>query len=275
MFIKNMPFEVKADTGKREFEGYASTWKKDLVGDQIVPGAFKKTVSEQLPKKKIKILWQHGEPLGLPVEMYEDSKGLYVRGWIAPTALGNDALELMKAGIVDEMSIGYDVLQDELTPDGSTRLLKELKLYEVSPVTFGANPDTSINSVKSLSLLNELQPARLAMLLKEGRAISARNMQRLQQARAHLDEIIKLIEGDGDNEKALRQIQSTLRGQKGSTQDEFVSDCMSRLHERYPDQDQRLAICFSEWENKAKPGAEIKELENILQSFTNLTKRGN
>ena len=278
MFIKNMPFEVKADTGKREFEGYASTWKKDLVGDQIMPGAFKKTVSEQLPKNKIKILWQHGEPLGKPLEMYEDSKGLYVRGWIAKTSLGNDALELMKEGIVDEMSIGYDVLQDELTPDGSTRLLKELKLYEVSPVTFGANPDTSINSVKSLSLLNELQPARLAMLLKEGRAISASNMQRLQQARAHLDEIIQLIEGNNENEKALRQIQSTQQSQKGSTQEDFVAECMHRLHERYPDQQQRLAICFSEWadksKNKAQPGSEIKELENIFDNFINLAKRG-
>ena len=215
MFIKNMPFEVKADTGKREFEGYASTWKKDLVGDQIMPGAFKKTVIRTTAEKEDQnFMAARRTTRASQWKCTKTAKGYMYAAGSRQQALGNDALELMKAGIVDEMSIGYDVLQDELTPDGSTRLLKELKLYEVSPVTFGANPDTSINSVKSLSLLNELQPARLAMLLKEGRAISASNMQRLQQARAHLDEIIKLIEGDSENEKALRQIQSTLQARK-------------------------------------------------------------
>jgi hypothetical protein len=37
---------------------------------------------------------------------------------------------------------------------------------------------------------------------------------------------------------------------KKDEQDDFVNACMSRLHERYPDQEQRLAICFSEYENQ-------------------------
>jgi HK97 family phage prohead protease len=79
MFTKSMPFEYKANTAKREFEGYASTYKRDLVGDQVVKGAYKKTLDERLPNGKIKILYQHSDPVGLPLEMYEDSKGLYVR----------------------------------------------------------------------------------------------------------------------------------------------------------------------------------------------------
>lgn len=238
MFTKHFRMEYKANTAKREFEAYASTYKKDLVGDQVIAGAFKKTLAERLPKKKIKILYQHSEPLGIPLDMYEDSKGLFVRGKIANTTLGNDVLELMSEGILDEMSIGYDVISDELSEDGSTRLLKELKLYEVSIVTFGANPDTSINSVKSLSLLNELHPARLAMLLKEGRSISARNMRLLQQARDHINDILKLIENDTEGEKAMRQILSTQTSQKEFTQ------------------------------------LDIKQLENAFHSFKNLTKRG-
>ena len=280
--MKNFPFEMKANKEKFEFEGYASTYKKDLVGDRVLKGAFKKTLAERLPLGKIKILWQHIEPLGMPIEMHEDSKGLYVRGKIAKTQLGSDAMELMNMKAVDEMSIGYDVLEDELSEDGSERLLKALKLYEVSVVTFGANPDTSINSVKSLSLLNELQPARLAMLLKEGRAISARNLQRLQQARAHLDEILALIESDPDPAKSLRQFSSTQERRMNPTQtkdaeDDFISACMSRLHERYPDQDQRLAICFSEWEDKKKAAPillDLKTLEAAFDNFKNLTKRG-
>jgi uncharacterized protein len=227
MYLKNIPFEVKTDTSKRTFEGYASTYKKDLVGDQVVQGAFKKTIQERHTKQvanngnsKIKILWQHVEPLGKTVDIQEDSKGLYVKGQIAKTSLGNDALELMSSGIVDEMSIGYDVVQDELSDDGSTRFLKELKLYEVSAVTFGANPDTSINSVKSLSILNELQPARLAMLLKEGRTISKANMDKLMQARAHLDEIISLMEKAEEDPKGYVPAQTLLnKSQRGATQE--------------------------------------------------------
>jgi uncharacterized protein len=204
MFTKSIPFEIKANIDKYEFEGYASTYKKDLVGDQVVQGAFKKTIAERLQNGKIKVLWQHSEPFGMPMEMHEDSKGLYVKAKVTPTSTAKDRLMYMESGVVDEMSIGYDVLQDEISEDGGTRLLKELKLYEVSPVTFGANPYTSINSVKSLSILNELQPHRLATLFKEGRAISARNLERLQQARASLDEILALIESTEDGEKSRR-----------------------------------------------------------------------
>jgi uncharacterized protein len=201
MEFKNLPFEMKANAEKREFEGYASTWEKDLVGDQIIKGAFKNTLEDRLSRNKIKILWQHYEPLGLPVEMYEDAKGLYVRGKIAKTQLGNDALELMGSGIVDEMSIGYDVVKDDISEDGSTRLLKELKLYEVSAVTFGANPYTSIDKVKALPLLNEFEKGQMVTLFKEGRAISKRNLEKLQQARANIDEILALIEEEQEKSK--------------------------------------------------------------------------
>ena len=148
MLLKNLEFQYKANSDKREFEGYASTWDKDLGGDQIIPNAFKKTIMERFPRKKIKVLWQHNEPIGLPTHMEEDSKGLYVIGKLSKTRLGDEALELMKDGVVDQMSIGYDVVQDTLSDDGATRYLKELVLYEFSPVTFPMNPHADITSVK-------------------------------------------------------------------------------------------------------------------------------
>src|ERR1700752_875622 len=108
---KNLPFEVKTNVDQRIFEGYASTWDKDLVNDQIIQGAFAKTIKER--KDKIKVLWQHGAPLGKPLEMVEDSKGLYVKAYVSKTQLGDEALEYMRDGVVDEMSIGYKVMDDE------------------------------------------------------------------------------------------------------------------------------------------------------------------
>ena len=39
------------DIDARTFEGYASTWDKDLVGDIIMPGAFTKSINEAFPAK--------------------------------------------------------------------------------------------------------------------------------------------------------------------------------------------------------------------------------
>lgn len=261
MLTKNLAFEFKANESKREFEGYASTWDLDLGGDMIEKGAFKKTILERFPKKDIKILWQHdyNKPIGLPVSMEEDSKGLYIVGKISNTSLGNEALELMKDGVVDKMSIGYDVVKDDISEDGQVRHLKELTLYEFSPVTFPMNVGADILSVKTHfnSLIKEFSNPNLAHYLKEGRALNKQNVQALKSAIDTLQGILSQVQGNEDNEpktislieQSLSEIKAYTEGKKDA-QDDFISACMSRLHERYPDQDQRLAICFSEWEEQ-------------------------
>lgn len=157
MNFKSLPWEVKADIDKRTFEGYASNFGNiDLHGDIIVQGAFTKTINERMPKKAIKLLWQHFDPLGMPQVLEEDSKGLYVKGAISKTTLGNEALVLMKDGVVDGMSIGFDIIKDEWDPDHNIRYLKELKLYEVSIVTWGANPEAMVTSVKHLHAMKDI-----------------------------------------------------------------------------------------------------------------------
>src|SRR5699024_5429610 len=99
--------ESNVNTAERTFEGYASTWDKDKGGDIIVPGAFKKYINEAFPKGRIKVLWQHDQALGMPTEMAEDTKGLYVKARVSKTRLGDEALELMADGVIDRMSIGY------------------------------------------------------------------------------------------------------------------------------------------------------------------------
>jgi HK97 family phage prohead protease len=135
----------------RTFEGYASTWDKDQVDDIIHPGAFKKSIKESFPRGKIKVLWQHSEPLGMPVDMREDGKGLWVKGKVSKTRLGDEALELMKDGVIDSMSIGFTVPSGKSDyDDDGVRHIRELKLMEFSPVTFPANENANIFAVKKL-----------------------------------------------------------------------------------------------------------------------------
>lgn len=150
MELKSVQFkadDVSAET--RVFRGYASTYDKDLGGDIILPGAFAKTLSER--GERVKVLWQHNEPIGRPVKMYEDEKGLYVEAKISKTRLGDEALELMRDGVIDQMSIGYSVPQgkSDYDEDGN-RMIKELKLYEFSAVTFPMNEKAFITGVKSV-----------------------------------------------------------------------------------------------------------------------------
>jgi len=147
-------YELKdsyVDMDERTFKGYASTWDEDKVGDVIHQGAFMKSISEAFPANRIKVLWQHSDPLGMPTEMREDNFGLYVKGKVSKTRLGDEALELMRDGVVDRMSIGFMIPQGKSDYDeDGVRHIREVKLMEFSPVTFPANEAAIITGVKNI-----------------------------------------------------------------------------------------------------------------------------
>lgn len=149
---KTFPFEVMAADPKTGiFEGYASTFNNiDDGGDVVLPGAFKKTLAERMGR--VKVCWQHDwkQPIGKPVEMREDEHGLYVKALISDTSLGRDVRTLMKDGVVNELSIGYDVIKDSWNEVAGqpVRALHEIRLYEFSPVTFAMNPAALVTGVK-------------------------------------------------------------------------------------------------------------------------------
>lgn len=152
MDFKAVKFETKA-LGDDRFEGYASFFNNiDAYDDIIEKGAFRKTIAEN--RNRIKVLWQHdsNEPIGIPEEMHEDDNGLYVKAKISMTDTGKKALTLIKDGVITEMSIGYDVVKDDYKMLGTkrVRMLKELKLWEFSPVTFAANDKAKILKMRHL-----------------------------------------------------------------------------------------------------------------------------
>ena len=203
LYVKQIPFEMKLDEGKRIVEGYASTFgNKDLVGDIVEKGAFAKTIQERFPANQIKVCWQHGEVIGKPVHMEEDSKGLYVQAKIAKTSLGNDALELVREGVVDRMSIGYNVIQDKYDSQTKTRYLKELRLKEFSLVTFPANEAALVTGVKTAqefrdALLN-VNRMDFSSLEKQGKEINESNIELMRDTIAALETIIAAFEPDDD-----------------------------------------------------------------------------
>ena len=152
MELKAAPLlDGSVDMDARTFEGYASTWDLDRVDDIIHRGAFAKSIQEGFPSGKIKVLWQHYDPLGMPLEMREDEKGLFVKARVSKTVLGDEALELMRDGVVDTMSIGFSIPSGKSDIDErGIRNIREIKLMEFSPVTFPANEAAVITGVKQI-----------------------------------------------------------------------------------------------------------------------------
>lgn len=152
------PIIKDVDTKKGIVEGYFSTWGiVDAHGDEIMPGAYRKSILENGPnstKPRIYHLWGHDttKPLGRFTENWaleEDQKGLFFRSKISQTSYGRDVLLLYQDGVINEHSVGISVIKSENASEGHTRLT-ELKLYEGSTVTFGANAETPTVSVKDM-----------------------------------------------------------------------------------------------------------------------------
>ena len=152
---KDLSFEIKAVSDDGLFSGYASVFDNvDSYGDIVRKGAFVESISEWEAKGKMPpILWNHdpSDPIGIYTKMQEDSKGLYVEGKLliddVPRAKQTHAL--MKAGVIDGLSIGYRVKEYLYNVDEEVTDLIKLSLREVSIVTFPANPETRIEAVKS------------------------------------------------------------------------------------------------------------------------------
>lgn len=170
--------DVGTDGADMYIEGYAATYDRDSYGDRIVPGAFMKTITERGPQpggtSQVKTLYGHCDLIGMPVELREDNIGLFSRSLIVDVPEGINAYKLAQKKVLDRMSFGFDVIQYDYDPAKGERMLKELKLYEVSFVPFPANERAYIQGVdlKSLAAVVSQHYDAIEWELREGRVLS-------------------------------------------------------------------------------------------------------
>lgn len=183
----------------------------DSGGDIIEPGAFTKTIAEGW--ERVKILALHNDcwlPIGRPLELREDSNGLFIKAKISDTSMGRDVKVLLKDGVLTELSIGYDPVVFEYDEAG-IRHLREVKLWETSLVTWAMNDRAVVTDYKDTAEPVERAKAmaeEAASDLKAGRKISSARLKALKEASASmkaatkaLDSIIKeATEGAGKND---------------------------------------------------------------------------
>lgn len=129
-------------------------------------GAFDRSIRER--GSKVRLFTGHETrklPIGRAVELREQSDGLHAAFEIAATRDGDDALELVRSGVVDSFSIGFRGIRDRR--DGDVVVRTEAALMEVSLVGLPAYPGASVAGVRSpqsLVISRSVAEARLALL---------------------------------------------------------------------------------------------------------------
>ncbi|MGA1804435.1 HK97 family phage prohead protease [Rhizobium sp. HT1-10] len=148
----SLRFEAPTDAG--EFSGYAVIWGERNGHNEIVKrGAFRASIEQhRAAGTKPVMLWSHdpSDIIGVWNEVREDDKGLFVRGQlIIATTRGKEAHELLKAGALNGLSIGFRVLKGGETRQSGVRVLTGVDVREISLVGMPSAGSARITSIRS------------------------------------------------------------------------------------------------------------------------------
>ena len=159
---KNIDIELKDDSGQVEavFSIFNSL---DSDGDVVMPGAVK----SGFKNNQVPMVWSHkwDMPIGKGTIAQDDDKAVFKGEFFMDTDSGKEAYNLVKnMGDMQQWSFGYKVndsdfgkADDKAGEETNARYLKDLTVYEVSPVLVGANQDTYTLAIKSnTELLKEV-----------------------------------------------------------------------------------------------------------------------
>ncbi len=149
--VKFAPCDLKSVEADGTFTGYASLFGEvDLGQDLVMPGAFRESLRLR-GARGVKLLFQHdpNEPIGVWLELAEDSRGLFARGRLMPEVTrAREVLSLMRAGALDGLSIGFRTVKGRTDPATGVRRLDQIDLWEISVVTFPMLPEARVSAVK-------------------------------------------------------------------------------------------------------------------------------
>jgi HK97 family phage prohead protease len=219
--IKSIPVIVKdMSLSDRTVTGYfASFGNVDYDQDMFEPGSFNKTIAEWGPNGRNKIvhLYQHDTamPLAKPKVLQADDYGVYFESQFATTSWGNDVLKLYEAGIINEHSVGFQIMRSmpETVEGKSFNRINEVRMWEGSTVTFGANEETPFSGMKSMTKPEIMERVvKLTKAVRNG-TFTDETFHLLEIQLAQLNQFIaQNLPDDGGAERKLTQPEITPEG---------------------------------------------------------------
>jgi hypothetical protein len=156
---------IRSEGEPTKIAGYAAVFNRDSEDmgfiERIAPGAFKKA----LKNSDTRALFNHDSNIVLGREsagtltLKEDERGLFMEVTPPDTQLVRDmVLTPIERGDISQQSFGFTVSSDkweDVDKDVPKRMILEVReLFDVSPVTFPAYPDTSV-ALRSLDQTKE------------------------------------------------------------------------------------------------------------------------
>lgn len=149
----------------RAISGYASLFAKpDLAGDEIMAGAFGRSIARRTGP--LAMLYQHDatRPIGIWTTLQETKRGLWVEGELAEDVqLACEVSALIRQNVLSGLSIGYRPIKVKPGRGAVRRHLHEIDLVEISIVTFPMQPLAKLYDVPALvGKQTELKPANAA-----------------------------------------------------------------------------------------------------------------
>lgn len=169
-YTANSEFETRAQGKTLTIVGYAAVFNsrsQNLGGfvEQVDPGTFAKTIQEA----DVRALWNHNADHVLgrsnsatsTLRLSEDSTGLAYEVDLTDTEFNRGLYETIQRGDVTQSSFGFATINDAwgFTEDNfPLRTLKEVQLFDVSPVTYPAYQDATIGTraLERLAIAKEL-----------------------------------------------------------------------------------------------------------------------
>lgn len=169
--VISLGLEKRADGDRQKIVGHAAVF--DTIGEggwfreKVAPGAF----TASIEKDDIRALFNHdpnfvlGRNKAGTLELREDDKGLWVGIDPPDTQFASDLVKSISRGDITQMSFGFEILKEERVAgegkDLDLFILKEVRLWDVSPVTFPFYKQTDV-SVHSRQAWSDAQKAARA-----------------------------------------------------------------------------------------------------------------
>lgn len=148
-----MELRIEGDE-KPKIRGHAAVFERKSVElwgfkEKIRKGAFENSIKTS----DVRALFNHdpnyvlGRNISGTLTLSENENGLYVEIDPPDTQWARDLQESIRRGDIDQMSFGFRTIKDEwdqADPNNVTRTLVEVELFDVSPVTYPAYPQTDV-----------------------------------------------------------------------------------------------------------------------------------
>jgi len=185
--VRTAPLEMRSeDDGTVTLTGWALTWgtEYDVAGgapygwtESVSRGAVTKSLSE---RDDVRFLFNHdgmtlGRSRGSELDtmlLTADERGLRVDVTVDPERnhIARSLVSAIERGDVDQMSWAFQATRDEWSKDYTHRSINEAKLFDVSAVTYPANPATIIGA-RSATPIDEARGFPLGLAIAQAAAL--------------------------------------------------------------------------------------------------------